>query len=193
LIYNDYKIYFYTDFEIGEGIARQKILTTDYTPATEVTKPMQPIEEIKPTKLVLKRKIVEPTTETTVKATAEVTPIKSEPTPVKKTNSNVAIAKGLKVTLVIEPASIPIIDSTGKKTVTFSIQVANTDIKVTTTINSKSYRKVINSIEELGADGCNAILQGAMKKYGVIEDAGLVVQPKKVAAPVSEPEAAEKD
>ena len=37
-----------------------------------------------------------------------------------------------------------------------------------------------------GADGCNAIIQGSMKKYGVIEDAGLVVQPKKVTA--SEPE-----
>ncbi len=153
----------------------------------EVTEPVQPTEEVKPKKLVLKRKVVEPTAEAIIEPTAEVTPVKSEPATVKVSNSNVAIAKGLKVTLVIEPASIPIIDSTGKKTVTFSIQVANTDIKVTTTINSKSYRKVINSIEELGADGCNAILQGAMKKYGVIEDAGLVVQPKKAAVAVSEP------
>jgi hypothetical protein len=94
---------------------------------------------------------------------------------------------------VVEPASIPIIDSTGKKTVTLTIQVANTDIKVTTSLSSKSYRKAMNSIEEFGADGCNAILQGSMKKYGVIEDAGLVVQPKKVATTVSEPETAEKE
>ena len=87
---------------------------------------------------------------------------------------------------MVEPASIPIIDSTGKKTVSLTIQVANTDIKVTTSLSSKSYRKAINSIEEFGADGCNAIIQGSMKKYGVIEDAGLVIQPKKVAA--SEPE-----
>ncbi len=163
----------------------------------EINKPMQPIEEIKeetqPKKLVLKRKTVEPTAEeATNEPKSEAIPIKSEPAPVKMNNSNIAVAKGLKVTLVIDPASIPIMDSTGKKTVTFSIQVVNTDIKVTTTINSKSYRKVINSIEELGADGCNAILQGAMKKYGVIEDAGLVVQPKKVAVsePAVEPEAA---
>ena len=163
----------------------------------EINKPMQPIEEtkeeIQPKKLVLKRKTVEPTAEeVNGELKSEAIPIKSEPAPVKMNNSNIAVAKGLKVTLVIDPASIPIMDSTGKKTVTFSIQVVNTDIKVTTTINSKSYRKVINSIEELGADGCNAILQGAMKKYGVIEDAGLVVQPKKVAVsePAVEPEAA---
>ncbi len=151
---------------------------------TNLPEPIEIKEEIKPKKLGLKRKVVEPTIEKIA--------IQSKPSPVKAPSGNVAIAKGLKVTLVIEPASIPIIDSTGKKTVTFSIQVANTDIKVTTTINSKSYRKVINSIEELGADGCNAILQGAMKKYGVIEDAGLVVQPKKVAVsePAVEPEAA---
>ncbi len=163
-----------------------RILITEPTPTIEVTKLMQPTEEIKSTKLVLKRKIVEPTTETTVEATAEVTPVKPESAPVKKTNSNIAVAKGLKVTLVVDPASIPVIDSTGKKAVTLTIQVANTDIKVTTSINSKSYRKAMNSIEELGADGCNAIIQGSMKQYGVIDDAGLVVQPKKIA--VSEPE-----
>jgi sRNA-binding protein len=159
----------------------------------EVTEPMQPTEEvkeeIKPKKLVLKRKTVEPIAEAIIEPVAEVTPVKAEskPTPVKAPSSNVAVAKGLKVTLVVEPASIPIIDSTGKKTVTLTIQVANTDIKVTTSLSSKSYRKAMNSIEEFGVDGCNAIIQGSMKKYGVIEDAGLVIQPKKAAA--SEPEA----
>ncbi|MEI7841097.1 MAG: ProQ/FinO family protein [Methylococcaceae bacterium] len=161
----------------------------------EVVEPVQPIEEVKedvkPKKLVLKRKIVEPVAEVTIEPTVEIiTPVEVEtkPAPVKTPKGNVAVAKGLKVTLVIEPATIPNIDSTGKKTITLTIQVANTDIKVTTSLSSKSYRKAMNGIEEFGVDGCNAILQGAMKKYGVIEDAGLVVQPKKVAT--SEPEAA---
>ena len=84
--------------------------------------------------------------------------------------------------MVIEPASIPVIDSTGMKKVTLTVQVANTDIQVTTDLGAKSYRKALSSIEEYGVDGCNAILQGAMKQYGIIDDAGLVVQPKKVAS-----------
>ena len=142
-------------------------------PEPEMIEPVQPTEEIKTTKLVLKRKTVEPV--------AEVTPAKAETiaTPVKVTNSNVAVAKGLKVTMVIDPASIPNIDSTGMKKVTLTIQVANTDIQVTTDINAKSYRKALSSIEEFGVDGCNVIIQGSMKQYGVIDDTGLVVQPKK--------------
>ena len=46
-------------------------------------------------------------------------------------------------------------------------------------INSKSYRKAIAAIDELGAENCNVILQGTMKIQGKIEGAGLVVQPKK--------------
>jgi sRNA-binding protein len=136
---------------------------------------MQPTEEIKTTKLVLKKRIVVPT--------AEATPVKVEPiAPAKVTDGNIATAKGLKVTMVLDPASIPNIDSTGMKKVTLTINVANTDIQVTTEINAKSYRKTLSSIEEYGVDGCNAILQGAMRQYGTIEDAGLVVQPKKTAS-----------
>jgi hypothetical protein len=83
--------------------------------------------------------------------------------------------------MVIDPASIPNIDSTGLKKVTLTINVANTDIQVTTDINAKSYRKALSSIEEYGVDGCNVIIQGSMKQYGTIDDAGLVVQPKKQA------------
>ena len=138
----------------------------------EVTETMQPTEETKTTKLVLKRKTVE---------SAEVTPTKT-PTPTKVTDGNIAIAKGLKVTMVIDPASIPNVDSTGMKKVTLTIQIANSDIQVTTDINAKSYRKALSSIEEYGVDGCNVIIQGSMKQYGVIDDAGLVVQPKKIAS-----------
>jgi sRNA-binding protein len=137
---------------------------------------MQPTEEIKTTKLVLKKRITVPT--------AEATPVKAEPiAPAKVTNGNIATAKGLKVTMVIDPASIPNVDSTGLKKVTLTINVANTDIQVTTDINAKSYRKALSSIEEYGVDGCNVIIQGSMRQYGTIDDAGLVVQPKKTATP----------
>jgi hypothetical protein len=140
-----------------------------------MTESMQLTEEIKSTKLTLKRK--------TVESTADTPPAKTETiTPAKVTDGNIATAKGLKVTMVIDPASIPNIDSTGMKKVTLTIQSANSDIQVTTEINAKSYRKALSSIEEYGLDGCNAILQGSMKQYGVIDDAGLVVQPKKVAS-----------
>jgi sRNA-binding protein len=137
---------------------------------------MQPTEETKPAKLTLKRKTVEPT--------ADTVSVKAEPViaPAKVTNGNIATAKGLKVTMVIDPASIPNIDSTGLKKVTLTINVANTDIQVTTDINAKSYRKALSSIEEYGLDGCNVIIQGSIKQYGTIDDAGLVVQPKKVAS-----------
>ena len=140
-------------------------ITTEQIMVTEI---MQPTEEIKPAKLTLKRKIVEPTAET---------PVKTEPVsePAKVTNGNIATAKGLKVTMVLDPASIPNIDSTGLKKVNLTINVANTDIQLTTEINAKSYRKALSSIEEYGVDGCNAILQGSMKQYGVVDDAGLVV------------------
>ena len=146
------------------------------TPEPIEAETMQPTEEIKPTKLTLKRKTVEPT--------ADATPAKAEPiAPVKVTDGNIATAKGLKVTMVIDPASIPNVDSTGIKKVTLTIQIANSDIQVTTDINAKSYRKALSSIEEYGVDGCNVIIQGSMRQYGVIDDAGLVVQPKKAATP----------
>jgi sRNA-binding protein len=142
---------------------------------SEPIETMQPTEEIKPTKLTLKRKTVEPT--------ADAKPDKAKPiAPAKVTTGNIATAKGLKVTMVIDPASIPNIDSTGMKKVTLTINVANSDIQVTTEINAKSYRKALSSIEEFGVDGCNAIIQGAMKQYDVIDEAGLVVQPKKTAS-----------
>jgi sRNA-binding protein len=163
-----------------KALEKQTAEIKDVIETIEVTEPAQPVEEIKPKKLVLKRKVVEPV--------AEVTEIKSkEPAPIKATNGKVATTKGLKVTLVVEPASIPNIDSTGLKKVTLTINVANTDIQVTADLGAKSYRKAMSGIEEFGVDGCNAILQGSMKQYGVIEDAGLVVQPKKIA--ISEPEA----
>ena len=53
-------------------------------------------------------------------------------------------------------------------------------------INSKSYRKAIAAIDELGSENCNVILQGSMKIQGKIEGAGLVVQPKKAKEEVKQ-------
>ena len=62
-----------------------------------------------------------------------------------------------------------------------SIFISNGEITATTKINAKSYRKALNTIQEYGVEGCNVIVQGSMRQYGVIDDAGLVVQPKKQA------------
>jgi uncharacterized protein YlxW (UPF0749 family) len=86
-------------------------------------------------------------------------------------------AKNAKVTLVLNPESIPRIDSTGKKQTTLKISVESMAFEAD--LNSKSYRKAIATIDELGADNCNAILQGSMKVQGKLEGVGLVVQPKK--------------
>ena len=131
----------------------------------------QPIEEVVPKKLTLKRK-TEPSTENQ----APVIQAQSI-----ANTGDCAKSRGLKVTLVLDPASIPNVDSTGKKTVPLKVQIGEAGLIATTELSAKSYRKALSSIEEYGVDGCNAILQGAMKQYGVIEDAGLVVQPKKTA------------
>ena len=125
----------------------------------------------------------EPVIDVKPKATLSLKSKKSEEisTPMTNTTEEMALAKGLKVTLVIDPASLPKIDTTGMKKAPVTIFISNGELKATTEINAKSYRKALSSIEEYGVEGCNVIIQGAMKQYGVIDDAGLVVQPKKQA------------
>jgi sRNA-binding protein len=136
-----------------------------------VAEPVVPVvEEVKPKKLTLKPKT----------PPAEITPVIQAQTVAN--SGDCAKSRGLKVTLVLDPASIPNIDSTGMKKVPLKVQIGEDGLIATTELSSKSYRKAISSIEEYGVEGCNAILQGAMKQYGVIDDAGLVVQPKKVAS-----------
>lgn len=160
--------------------SKPSVKTTAKSTSIEVTEPMQPIEEIKSTKLTLKRKSTE--------SVAKVTTVKigTASAPAKITDGNIATAKGLKITMVIEPNSIPNVDSIGMKKVALTINVANTDIQVTVDLSAKSYRKALSTIEEYGVDGCNAILQGSMKQYGIVEDGGLVIQPKKTANADSE-------
>jgi sRNA-binding protein len=139
-------------------------------------------EEVKPKKLTLKAK---PKPEAEVEPVAQTTPIIQAKTSTVN-NGEFAKSRGLKVTLVLDPASIPNIDSTGKKKINLKVQIGDEGLIAKTELSSKSYRKAMNSIEEYGFDACNAILQGSMKKYGTIDEAGLVVQPKKVT--VNEPE-----
>lgn len=149
-----------------EPIAEKVIVVEPVTVAPE------PVEEVKPKKLTLKPK-----------PKAEI-PTETSPVIQAKpiaTSGDCAKSRGLKVTLVLDPASIPNVDSTGKKTVPLNVQIGEAGLIATTELSAKSYRKAISSIEEFGVEGCNAILQGSMKQYGVIDDAGLVVQPKKVA------------
>lgn len=88
-----------------------------------------------------------------------------------------ATAKNAKITLVLATDSITRINSEGKKQIKLVVQVG--EMQFTAELNSKSYRKALATIDELGADNCNAILQGSMPKFGILDGVGLVVQAKK--------------
>jgi hypothetical protein len=87
-----------------------------------------------------------------------------------------ATAKTAKVTLVLDPLSITRVCSEGKKQTKLTVSVAS--MKFEAMVNSKSYRKALASIDELGADNCNVILQASMTVPGKLESAGLAVMPK---------------
>jgi len=89
------------------------------------------------------------------------------------------------VTLVLDPLSITSVCSEGKKQTKVIVSVAA--MKFEAMINSKSYRKALASIDELGADNCTVILQASMTVPGKLESAGLAVQPKAIK-PVAEQE-----
>jgi hypothetical protein len=87
-----------------------------------------------------------------------------------------ASAKTAKVTLVLDPASITRVCSEGKKQIKLIITVQA--MKFEAMVNSKSYRKALTTLDELGADSCNIILQATMTVPGKLESAGLAVTPK---------------
>ncbi|KJR43530.1 hypothetical protein MCHI_000570 [Candidatus Magnetoovum chiemensis] len=78
---------------------------------------------------------------------------------------------------MLDPTSITRVETTGVKQTTLKILVDNMEFEAD--INSKSYRKTLASIDELGVENCSVILQGNMKIQVNIENAGLAVQPKK--------------
>jgi len=163
-----------------QSAEEQKEKTVETTVLVDEISQPEIVEELAPVLETIEPEPVKKTLslkskKTSTAPTKEVKPMTS--------NASQATAKGLKVTLVIDPASLPDIDTTGMKKAPISIFISNGEITATTEINAKSYRKALSSIEEYGVDGCNVIIQGSMKQYGVIDDAGLVVQPKKVATP----------
>jgi hypothetical protein len=87
-----------------------------------------------------------------------------------------ASAKTAKVTLVLDPLSITRVLSEGQKQIKLIVTVAS--MKFEAMVNSKSYRKALASIDELGANSCNVILQASMTIPGTLEAAGLAVMPK---------------
>lgn len=109
--------------------------------------------------------------------------IESKPKPKKSKSSSSndgvvkATSQSVKTTLVLDPASITGINSIGKKQVPIRITIGN--IVLEARLNSKTYRKALTAINELGVENCTAILQGSMKSKWKIEYAGLAVQPKK--------------
>lgn len=107
------------------------------------------------------------------------------PSPAKANHQHITgVAKSAKLTLVIDPASITQMDSVGKKQVKIIVTVGS--MKFEAMLNSKTYRKALNAIEEYGANQCNAILQATMIKQGVLESAGLIIQPKQVKQSAAE-------
>jgi hypothetical protein len=94
-----------------------------------------------------------------------------------------ASAKTAKVTLVLDPLSITRVNSEGQKQIKLIITVGA--MKFEAMVNSKSYRKALVTLDELGTDSCAVILQAAMTVPGKLEAAGLAVQPK-APKPVAE-------
>jgi sRNA-binding protein len=176
--------------QIEEQIrAKQSAEEQQKEKSVETVSVQEPVQEISQPEVVEEPKSIIETIEPVVESKPKTLSLKSKKTSTVPTEevkamtstASQATAKGLKVTLVIDPASLPDIDTTGMKKAPISIFISNGEITATTEINAKSYRKALSSIQEYGADGCNVIIQGSMKQYGVIDDAGLVVQPKKQA------------
>ena len=84
-----------------------------------------------------------------------------------------ASAKAAKVTLVLDPLSITRVLSEGQKQVKVIVTVAS--MKFEAMVNSKSYRKALATLDELGPDNCNVILQASMTVPGKLEAAGFAV------------------
>jgi hypothetical protein len=106
----------------------------------------------------------------------EIAPPKILPNGIAK-----ASAKSAKVALVLDPLSITRVNSEGKKQTRLVVTVGA--MKFDVMVNSKSYRKALIALDELGADNCTVIIQASMPAFGKLEAAGLSVQPK---APKSE-------
>jgi hypothetical protein len=106
---------------------------------------------------------------------ASILPEAVQPIVLPKGNAT-ATAKTAKVSIVLDPASLTRVSSEGKKQTKLIVTVGT--MKFDATVNSKSYRKALATLDELGVDGCSIILQAAMTTMGKLESCGLAVQPK---------------
>ncbi len=173
----------------NEVLPKTEETVTEITPVIEKSEPEATnIVEETPKKTLLslksKTKIVvnpPPAQQTTHVISEPAAPIKKTVTAPKSTADGFATSKSLKVTLVLDPASIPNVNTAGKKRMMLGVKILNSDMQVTADLNPKSYRKSLTTIQDLGVENCNAILQGSMSKFGLIENAGLAIQPKKSA------------
>ena len=109
----------------------------------------------------------------------EIAPPKILPNGIAK-----ASAKSAKVTLVLDPLSITRVNSEGKKQTRLVVTVGA--MKFDVMVNSKSYRKALIALDELGTDNCTVIIQASMTVMGKLEAAGLAVQPKAPKATTEE-------
>jgi len=105
-------------------------------------------------------------------------PVQPKPTAIAEpiTTEEIMVAvKSLKITAVLPPDQLKPSDAT---TVTLTVTTPD-GAKATATIAGKAYRRAITQIAAIGADQAVVVLQGAMKKPGEIEGAGLAVTARK--------------
>jgi hypothetical protein len=110
-------------------------------------------------------------------AAGKIEPVKRGKTPAKCEES--ATAKTMKISMTLNPESIPRMDTIGKKLTRLLVKVQKTELSIT--LNSKSYRKAIAAIDAHGADACHVVIQGSMVSIGKIEQAGIQVIIKQVS------------
>ena len=86
--------------------------------------------------------------------------------------------KSMKVTLVLEPLTLPRLDTTGMKELKLDFALPNSTVKLSAKLNPKTYRKVLKTLDE-HQDNVALILQGKITKDMThLEEAGLTAQPK---------------
>jgi len=87
--------------------------------------------------------------------------------------------KSLKIAAVLDPAQLMPTDA---KSVTLKVTTPE-GATASAVVSGKSYRRALAAIAAIGVDQAVVVLQGAMKKPGEIEGAGLAVTAKKTPEP----------
>jgi hypothetical protein len=85
--------------------------------------------------------------------------------------------RAIKVTIVLDPAEIAVLTAPGGQSRT-TLQIKAGGRNVCADIATKSLRKAIALIREVGADGCVVVVQGKLGPGDVVSECGLVAQAK---------------